>query len=357
VHIRPIKQVLPTLDAWNLTVQRQVTNTISAEVAYVGNKGSHGFSGDGPNYDVNPVSMFGFNTIDPATGVNYTAAARRPLCHENSAGVCTGIPDDLGNYYGNDASSNYNAFEAKVDKRFNRGLQFITHYTYAKSNAYNGTLYATDHPIAYGPNDFVRTSIWVFNPVYQLPFGKGKQYLGNASRGMDYLVGGWGVSNSTNWSSGLPWTPSFNECGPEQDVGVCRPNKGSGSFHLGVGPLLHPAGGNPVRQYFTPLTALGGPFTDPGTGNLGNIGYNSFRGPRGFYSDMSITKDIPIGERVKGQFRMDAFNVFNHPVFNFSGNSGANSCIDCQGGTNGQITDIEFGSTMRALQFALRVNF
>ncbi len=44
VHIRPIKQVLPTLDAWNLTVQRQVTNTISAEVAYVGNKGSHGFS-------------------------------------------------------------------------------------------------------------------------------------------------------------------------------------------------------------------------------------------------------------------------------------------------------------------------
>jgi hypothetical protein len=49
VHIRPIKQVLPTLDAWNLTVQRQVTSTISAEVAYVGNKGSHGFSGDGPN--------------------------------------------------------------------------------------------------------------------------------------------------------------------------------------------------------------------------------------------------------------------------------------------------------------------
>jgi len=371
VHIRPIKQVLPTLDAWNLTVQRQVTNTISAEVAYVGNKGSHGFSGDGPNYDVNPVSIFGFNTIDPATGKDYSSSARRPLCHEittgANAGACAGIPDDLGNYYGNDASSNYNAFEAKVDKRFNRGLQFITHYTYAKSKAYNGTLYATDHPIAYGPNDFVRTSIWVFNPVYQLPFGKGKQFLGNASRGMDYLVGGWGVSNSTNWSSGLPWTPSFGGdgttayCGLEEDVGVCRPNKGTGSFHLGVGPLMHPASGNPVRQYFTPIPAITststGPFTNPGVGNLGNIGYNSFRGPRGFYSDMSITKDIPIGERVRGQFRMDAFNIFNHPVFNFSGNSGANSCIDCKGGTNGQIQDIEFGSTMRALQFALRVNF
>jgi len=357
VHIRPIKQVLPTLDAWNLTLQRQVTNTISAEVAYVGNKGSHGFSGDGPNYDINPVSMFGFKTIDPATGVDYTASARRPLCHENAAGVCAGIPDDLGNYYGNDASSNYNAFEAKVDKRFNRGFQFITHYTYARANAYNNTLYAVNHPISYGPNDFVRRQVWVFNPVYQLPFGKGKQFLGNASRGMNYVVGGWQLSNSTNWSSGLPWTPSFNECGPEQDVGVCRPNKGSGSFHLGVGPLLHPANGNPVRQYFTPLTALGGPFTDPGVGNLGNIGYNSFRGPSGFYSDLSITKDIPFGERVKGQFRMDAFNVFNHPVYAFSGNNGANGCIDCQGGTNGQITDLEAGTSMRALQFAIRLDF
>lgn len=349
VHIRPVKQVLPTLDAWNLTVQRQVTNTISAEVAYVGNKGSHGFAGDGPNYDVNPVSMNLYGTGAPSS-------LRRPLCRE-VAGVCTGIPDDLGNFYGNDASSNYNSFEAKVDKRFNKGLQLISHYTYAKANAYNGTYYAISHPIAYGPNDFVRTQVWVLTPVYELPFGKGKPFLGNSGRLVNYLVGGWQLSNNTNWSSGLPWTPTTNECGSEQDVNVCRPNRGSGSFHLGVGPLLHPAGGNPVRQYFTPLTSLGGPFTDAGNGQLGNIGYNSFRGPRGFYSDMSIVKNIPIGERVKAQFRMDAFNVFNHPVFAFSGNNGANGCVDCQGGTNGQITDIEAGTSMRALQFALRATF
>jgi len=362
VHIRPIKQILPTLDAWNLTVQRQVTNTISAEVAYVGNKGSHGFSGDGPNYDVNPVSMYLYGVHDPLnpnpTG-GYPSSVRRPLCKPDLTNdTCAGLPDDLGNYYGNDASSNYNAFEAKVDKRFNRGFQFITHYTYARANAYNSSYYAISHPISYGPNDFVRRQVWVFNPVYQLPFGKGKQFLGNASRGMNYVVGGWQVSNSTNWSSGLPWTPTTNECGGEQDVGICRPNKGTGSFHLGVGPLVHPAsGGSPYRQYFTPLTVLGGPFTDAGNGNLGNIGYNSFRGPSGFYSDMSITKDIPFGERVKAQFRMDAFNVFNHPVFAFSGNNGANGCIDCQGGTNGQITDIEAGTSMRALQFALRFDF
>jgi hypothetical protein len=360
VHIRPIKQVLPTLDAWNLTVQRQVTNTISAEVAYVGNKGSHGFSGDGPNYDVNPVSMFGYQTIDPNTGVLYTTPQRRPLCHEDSTGACTGIGDDLGNYYGNDASSEYNAFEAKVDKRFAQGLQFIAHYTFAHANAYNNNYYAISHPVAYGPNDFVRNQVFVINTVYALPFGKGKMFLGNASRAENYLVGGWQITNTTNWSSGLPWTPTTAECGGEQDVSICRPNNGSGSFSMGPGSLQHPTGFAPYIEYFTPVP-LGGRFTDAGNGNLGNAGYNSLRGPSGFYSDLSVTKDIPFGERVKGQFRMDAFNIFNHPVYAFSGNNGANACVDCinttGGSNNGRITDIEAGTTMREIQFALRLTF
>jgi hypothetical protein len=364
VHIRPIKQVLPTLDAWNLTVQRQVTNTISAEVAYVGNKGSHGFTGDGPNYDINPVSMFLY-------GTGAASDLRRPLCHPvfsvapgtpgvTPVGTCTGIPDDLGNYYGNDASSEYDAFEAKVDKRFAQGLQFIAHYTFAHANAYNNNYYPISHPIAYGPNDFVRNSVFVINTVYALPFGKGRPFMGNANTAENYLVGGWQISNTTNWSSGLPWTPTTNECGGEQDVGICRPNNGSGSFPMGPGSLQTPAGRAPYIQYFTPVP-LGGRFTDAGNGNIGNSGYNSLRGPAGFYSDLSVTKDIPIGERVKGQFRMDAFNIFNHPVYAFSGNNGANNCVDCANtsvtSNNGRITDIEAGTTMRELQFALRFTF
>jgi len=365
LHIRPIKQVLPTLDAWNATVQRQLTNTISAEVAYVGNKGSHGFSGDGPNYDVNPLSMFLYNT-------NANSSLRRPLCDPvftvapgtpgvTPVGTCTRLPDDLGNYYGNDASSAYNALEAKVDKRFAQGLQLISHYTFSHSRAYNNNYYAISHPIAVGPNDFTRNHVFVITTVYELPFGKGKSFLGNSNRLMDYIVGGWQLTNDTNWSSGLPWTPTTNECGSEQDVGICRPNKGSGSFHLGAGSLQHPVGRAPYVQYFTPLTSLGGPFTDAGVGNIGNVGYNSLRGPSGFYSDLSVMKNFPITERVKMQFRMDAFNVFNHPVYAFSGNNGANNCVDCQnsslGSNNGRITDIEGGTTMRELQFALRLNF
>jgi hypothetical protein len=100
-----------------------------------------------------------------------------------------------------------------------------------------------------------------------------------------------------------------------------------------------------------------GPFALPGCGTLGNFGRNTFHGPSGFYSDLSMVKKFKIYERLNAQFRVDAFNVFNHPVYAFSANNGGNTCVDCQGGTNGKITNIEDGTSMRQLQFALRFDF
>ena len=356
-HIRPTKQVLPTIDAWNATLQQQVTPTISLEAAYVGSKGTHGFAGNGPNYDVNPVSMFLYGVTDPLTGKPYAQNLRRVLCNPDLAtDTCNRIGFDLGNYYGNDAASTYNAFEVKAEKRFSSGLQFLTHYTYARAYNYDSNYYAASHSVAWGPVDFNRNHVWVLNGVYELPFGRGKKFLSGGGP-VDYVVGGWQLSNTTNWSSGLPWTPSFGECGNEEDVGVCRPNRGSGSFHTGVGkfdPVAH------TIPYFTPvpnIVTTPGPFADPGLGHLGNIGRNSYHGPSGFYDDMSISKRFHIYERLMAQFRMDAFNIFNHPVYAFSANNGANNCIDCQGGTNGKITGLEGGTSMRALQFAIRLDF
>jgi hypothetical protein len=387
-HIRPTKQVLPTVDAWNITVQRQVTNSISVEASYVGSKGTHGFAGDGPNYDINPVAAgagTSFIVADPANpgknkfaGFSATqdANARRPLCGTYDAvnKVCSRIGFDLGNYYGNDAASTYNAFEIKADKRFSKGLQFLSHYTYSHADNYTDNYYAISHKVAWGAVDFNRNQVFVFNTVYELPFGKGKSYMGNVSRAMDYVVGGWQLSNTTNWSSGLPFTPSISECGAFFDgSGPCRPDKTSGSFKMGVGsldPVAH------TRTYFTPVASIvdpnayavgtdvcglagtkSGPFALPACGAIGNLGRNSFHGPSGFYSDLSVSKTFGITERVKAKFIMDAFNVFNHPVFAFSANNGANGCVDCQGGNNGKITSLEGGTGMRQLQFALRLEF
>jgi outer membrane receptor protein involved in Fe transport len=367
-HIRPTYQRLPTLDAWNATVQRQLNNNTSIEVAYIGNKGTNGFAGDGNTYNVNQPSINGYGTL--------TQTERRPLYNRftysdfpdpsSTSGSLMCCSTDQGNYLGNDASSIYNALQIKVDRRFSHGLQFLTHYTFAHANKYDSNYYADSHPISYGPDDQVRDHVWVTETVYELPFGKGKMFAGSSGRAEDLIVGGWQITGTTNWSSGLPWTPSFNECGAEEDVGVCRPDRGTGSFHLGAGGLQHPVGSNPYIQYFTPIpnivTATGGPFADPGLGNLGNIGVNSFHGPRAFYADAAVMKNFAITERVKAQFRMDAFNVFNHPVLGFNANQGGSGqCIDCAG--NGQITDIEAdsspGSTtgMRQLEFALKFSF
>jgi len=387
-HVRPTFQRLPYLDAWNATIQRQLDRSTSLEVAYIGNKGTHGFAGDGNTYNVNQPSVVGYGTI-PQT-------YRRPLYNHftytgtsdltNTLANCyitSGDPGgptclapnlvpgtlqccstDQGNYLGNDASSIYNALQIKVDRRFTKGLQFLTHYTFAHADKYDSNYYDISHPIAYGPSDQVRTHVWVTSFVYELPFGKGKSFAGNSNKLADEIIGGWQVTGTTNWSGGLPWTPSFAECGAEEDVGVCRPNY-VGGFHTGAGSLQHTSTGQPYVQFFNPvanITTTPGPFGDPGVGNLGNVGVNSFRGPRAFFADAAAMKNFSITERVKAQFRADIFNVFNHPVLGFNGNQGGTGqCIDCAG--QGQINSIEAdsspGSTtgMRQIEFALKFSF
>ncbi len=339
------------------------------------------FAGDGNTYNINQPSIVGCAGPGCSTGV--PQAQRRPYYNVFLYPDCntvtqtcgnTNVPladqltccsTDQNNYLGNNANSFYSALQVKVDKRFTHGLQLLSHYTFAHADKYDSNYFAISHPIAYGPDDQVRTHVWVTSLSYELPFGRGKQFAGNAGKAEDLIVGGWNISGTTNWSGGLPWTPSFNECGNEEDVGVCRPSHGSGTFHVGAGSLQHPVGANPFVQFFTPVPDItksgGGPFGDPGIGHLGNIGLNSFRGPRAFFADAALFKNFSITERVRAQFRMDAFNVFNHPVLGFNANQG-NTCIDCSGNA-GQVTDIEAdsspGSTtgMRQLEFALRFMF
>jgi hypothetical protein len=361
-NIRPSSQRLPTLDAWNVTVQHQLTNTVSIEAAYVGNRGSNVFTGNGPSYDPNQPTITGCAGVGCTTGV--PQVQRKPWYNKFSypgiidptTGTTLMCCADGLNYLGNNATSDYNALQVKLDKRFSHGLQLLAHYTFSHANNYDSTYYPDDPHIAYGPVDFSRNQVFVANIVYELPFGKGKTFAGNASRAADLILGGWQLTNTSNWSSGLPWTPTTAECSNEEDVGVCRPNKGSGSFHTGAGsfdPTTH------TVTYFTPLASLTGPFTDPGIAHLGNIGRNSFRGPRLFTSDLSVAKNFGITERLKAQFRMDAFNIFNHPVLAFDNAQNGGLCIDCSptNSTVGKITKLEFGTTMRELQFALRFNF
>jgi hypothetical protein len=119
---------------------------------------------------------------------------------------------------------------------------------------------------------------------------------------------------------------------------------------------------NGYLTWFTPIPELatngatGGMFARPAAGTLGNIGMDSFRGPHLFTSNLSLAKNFRITERYKAEFRMDANNIFNHPVMGFNYTQG-NLCIDCVGTDAGRITNIENNTSMRLLTFGLRFSF
>lgn len=401
-YIRPRVQRLPTVDEWNATLQRQLTPTINLTVSYVGNKGTHVFAGTGPSYGFNDVAV-GTGTapvVCSATGCNVQfnpsipANNRRALfLNGTPAFTYGGIPGyapccsfGIGNYFGTDASNEYDALQIKAEKRTSYGLQFLAHYTFSHAYAYDSNYYDVDPKFAYGPNPENRDHEFVGNTIYELPFGKGKKFMSDAGRAMDLAIGGWQVSNTLTWGGGLPWTPSIGECNIIEDAGPCRPNVINGQklsvgkrtapcpagqtgnciyWFTPVAPLAYPAGtvsaANAGLDTCTLARPVSGPFALPACGQIGNAQVFSYRGPHAFFDDMSLMKTFNITEKYKAQFRFDAYNVFNHPVLGFNGNQG-NTCIDC-GGSSGQITDIEGDNSpgsptgMRQLQFGVRFVF
>ena len=335
---RPNRMRLARLDAYNFTVQHQLTNTVSAELAFVGNNG-HGFYANNPDVNVNQPTVVGFG-VPGGPSKN----ERRPYFARY------GWTQDIS-FFGNDAASYYDAFQAKLDKRFNNGLQFVAHYTWSKNLSHDGGYANIDPQVNYGPDDFNRKHVFSISTVYELPIGRGKRFMGNANRVVNLLVGGFQLNTTTNYSSGLPWSASYNECNSDQDVGICRPIL-IGDLKTGVGHFDPVAGSVP---FFTPVAAMplngdvSGPFQRPLLGQFGS-GRNAFTGPRFFNSDFSLFKNFEITERVGAQFRFEAFNVFNHVNLN-----NPNNCIDCSG--SGLITSLAPNAQMRQLNFGLKVTF
>lgn len=358
-HIRPDKLLAPTVDAWNISVQRQVTDKLSIEAAYVANHGSHTFKGTGPSYNPNQPTVVGYPTIPYDQRAPYYNAFSTPYTYADGFTtnvVCCDGSQGFG-YNGNDGTNSFKALELTVNHRTGGGLTLSGSYTYSRAYDNDGG-YQPDLRVGYGRQDYNRDSVLIMTAIYELPFGKGKRFMGNISRPADLLLGGWQWNATFTIGSGIPFTPSYSNCGSDRDTGPCRPSK-NGSFHMGAGSF-----NNQTRQvvYFTPVVdpatsdgTLGpgdcvGGWCRPAIATFGNIQRNSYTGPGEFRSDMSLFKNFTITERVKAQFQAEFFNVFNHPVYDLP-----SGCIDCSG--NGLITNIEPDSLMREMQLGVRVTF
>lgn len=358
---------LPKVDQFNLAVQQQFGNNLTLDMAYVGNVGERVYPGETYGYDLNAPVL----PTSPAQLSD--TVARRPYynkyvnTYEGAVVTCCSNTMTSAQPSGR---ATYHALQTKLEKRFSHGVQFNANYTWSKAtNFANDAAFANYRQTSYGRNDTNRAQVFVVSGVAELPFGRNRMLLSNVNRAVDTVIGGWSLSGQTTWESGRPFTVTYAECGSDQDLdtnfgnpGVtsdCRPNGNANSFAMSAGSLNT---STHSRQYFTPVAPLtvngmtSGAFSRPAFGTFGNIGRNSFVGPRDLFADVSLIKDIPITERFKGQFQFQAFNVFNHAALDIPTASNAR-CIDCTTNTTGTITSLEPNTNMRQLQFAARISF
>jgi hypothetical protein len=331
--VYPQKMRLPTVDAWNATIQHQLTRTISIETGYVGNKGTHVTLDGSPYNDENAPSIVGF-----ADGVS--TDDRRPYFAK------FGWNSPLY-YFGNNTDNHYNSLQSKVEKRFSGGLQLLANYTYSHAKSHDQPYFDIERNLWYGRPDWQRNNVLVVSNIYELPFGTGKRFLGNSSRLVDLAVGGWRISSNTVWMSAQGFNTSYNECSSDNDVGSCHPdrigatgvsNRSRANWYAVASPLLNNGD-------------TSGPWRRPQIGTFGNDVRNSLPGPRWKQTDASFLKAFSVvPERLNAQFRVDVFNLFNHVN---AGNPGG--CVDCNNA--GVIQGQAPNAAMRDLEFGVRFEF
>jgi hypothetical protein len=247
----------------------------------------------------------------------------------------------------NSGNNHYNALQVKAEQRFSHGFSLLAHYTYSHAKNNDGTYYYWQPSLYYGRPDWQRNNVIVVAGIWDLPFGKGRAYAHDISTPLNYVIGGWQVAGNITWMSGQGFNVSYQNCGLDNDVGVCWPDK-VGSTGVSNQNQNHWFAAAPDLLAANGQTS--GPWRRPAIGTFGDVGRNMLIGPRWFDTDLSVIKTFPIHEQFQAQFRAEIYNLFNHANL---GNP--NGCVDC--GSGGVITSLAPNATMRRMQFAIRLQF
>lgn len=242
----------------------------------------------------------------------------------------------------NDSMSNYHALQMEFRRRFSGGLQFSADYTFSKSltdardalgnNQNDLTSFRTlrDKSLDYGRSNADQTHRFVFNSIYDLPFGNGRRYLSSTNGVVDRIIGGWTFGSIVAWQTRPPFYVASNRStvnnfnagnNPADLVGMSFEEfkKHTGIFKTPTGVyFIDPSILNIVTNsagVFVSSQIKPGLLAAPAPGVFGNFPINSLNGPSYFNIDASLVKRIPITERVKGELKTTFLNVLNNPNF------------------------------------------
>jgi hypothetical protein len=333
----------PYIMNYNLGIQHQFGSNYSLEVGYVGNRGER------------LVGFRDVNQANPATGVN-PYGIQYPW---------------LGfiNVMSNDIHSNYNSLQTTLTKRMSHGLSFMAGYTYAHgldTSSLNrfGLLPQNSQDVAaeYASSDFDVRHRFTLTATYNIP----------GIKGFAQLLEGWTINTIVSLQSAQPWT--MNDTGDNFNVGGNGNNdlstrwnfmgnpanfqSGANSLPYCTGPAVGTSGASCVQTSAvygnTVINTFGGPsstqaetmwaqcqtadlaapgntspsnlatngcfvngnavMTPPHTGTFGDMGRNIFRDSGFRDMDFSVFKNFNWKERYNAQFRLEIFNIFNHPI-------------------------------------------
>src|SRR6267143_5606723 len=222
------------------------------------------------------------------------------------------------NYTQNDRVGNYNGVSFDFRGRVRIGF-FDLSYTHSNSKDDAGR-----YPTALNPHQYYGPSPWDVPNRLSLSFNYELPGLKNGLGAVGKLTGGWGLSGTSIYQSGYPFTVfngasfsgggDYNADGDNYDF----PNVSGNSQ------------GTSRSAFLTGIFAPG-QFTAPTAGTNGNEKTNQFRNPKFVQTDLTVYKNTHITERVNFQLRFEFYNLFNHPNF---GNVGA----DLTGGNFGKVT-------------------
>jgi len=321
-RVLPDKQRLPAVDAYNVTVQRELGTMMSIEVGYVGNHGARVFAGDGPGLNLNQPVLTGFPTV--------SRDARRPYFSRY------GWTQDM-DIFCNCATNRYDSLQTKWTKRFGSGYSILATYTLQRERQHGADQFFYAPDLEYGPADWDRVHSFTIATLYELPFLKENRYLG-----------GWQFNQNTIIQSGLPFNVTYRDAGQDRDAGPNRPN------------LTGNPDGPQTRDQWFNTAPIGDPnsaFGRPAVGTFGNLERNALRGPGYWRTDASLFKRFRLVEGHDLEFRIEVVNLFNHVNL---GNP--DSEIGVPGNNNpnaGRITSTANFSAdpQRNFQFALKYSF
>jgi hypothetical protein len=337
---------LPRDSQYSFGFQYQISQGGTLDVSYVGNQSAHNQSNF--PFDVNPNYLQCSVMYGAPTPPGFASPAA--YCNQNLPNPFQGLAPFIGTSmytsstislnqlqrqfpqftggteYGlNDGHTWYNSLQINLNHRMRNGLNLLLNATFSKQNERWGYLNYYQNPIQYQEGLYYadRPQVYKGTIVYDLPFGKGRHFLNGVHGVSDRLLSGWGVNTI------LTWSPTGEPANMPGSIVAIR-NPGLSTVHWGANKVQ--INNNCILNEddtgaIAPLpqsVANGCSATDWSQydwlqlpPNYRPAQVNSYRSPnvrvQGTYTmDASLLKDTRITERIRGQFRVEAFNVLNH---------------------------------------------